>query len=59
MNDIAYAVTFAMELRRKVFYGEKRYAMEKERMFRSVSGFMGFLKGKSRLLIYEQWSNMK
>jgi len=25
----------------------------------SVAGFMGFLKGKSSLLIYEQWSNIK
>lgn len=25
----------------------------------SVSGFMGYLKGKSRLMIYEQWGNMK
>ena len=25
----------------------------------SVSGFMGYLKGKSSLMIYEKWSNMK
>lgn len=25
----------------------------------SVAGFMGFLKGKSGLLIYEQWSNIR
>ena len=25
----------------------------------SVSGFMGFLKGKSSLMIYEKWSNIK
>ena len=25
----------------------------------SVSGFMGYLKGKSSLMIYEQWENMK
>ena len=25
----------------------------------SVSGFMGYLKGKSSLMIYEQWRNMK
>lgn len=25
----------------------------------SVSGFMGFLKGKSILMIYERWGNMK
>lgn len=25
----------------------------------SVSGFMGFLKGKSSLMIYERWGNMK
>lgn len=25
----------------------------------SVSGFMGFLKGKSSLIIYEKWSNIK
>ena len=25
----------------------------------SVSGFMGYLKGKSSLMIFEKWSNMK
>ena len=25
----------------------------------SVSGFMGYFKGKSSLMIYEQWGNMK
>lgn len=25
----------------------------------SVSGFMGFLKGKSSLMVYERWSNIK
>ncbi len=25
----------------------------------SVSGFMGYLKGKSSLIIYEKWGNMK
>ena len=25
----------------------------------SVSGFMGFLEGKSSLMIYERWGNMK
>ena len=25
----------------------------------SISNFMGFLKGKSRLMIYEKWGNMK
>lgn len=25
----------------------------------SISGFMGFLKGKSSLMIYEKWGNMK
>lgn len=25
----------------------------------SVSGFMGYLKGKSSLMIYEKWGNMK
>ena len=25
----------------------------------SVSGFMGFLKGKSSLMIYERWSTIK
>ena len=25
----------------------------------SVSGFMGYLKGKSSLIIYEQWKNME
>ena len=26
---------------------------------RSVSGFVGFLKGKSSLMVYERWSNIK
>ena len=25
----------------------------------SVSGFMGYLKGKSSLMIYQRWGNMK
>ena len=25
----------------------------------SVSGFMGFLKGKSSIIIYQKWGNMK
>lgn len=25
----------------------------------SVSGFMGFLKGKSSIMIYQKWGNMK
>ncbi len=25
----------------------------------SVSGFMGYLKGKSSLMIYQKWGNMK
>lgn len=25
----------------------------------SVSGFVGFLKGKSRLMVYQKWGNMK
>ena len=25
----------------------------------SVSGFMGYLKGKSSLIIYEEWKNME
>ncbi len=25
----------------------------------SISSFMGFLKGKSSLMIYEKWGNMK
>ena len=25
----------------------------------SISGFMGYLKGKNSLMIYEKWSNMK
>ncbi len=25
----------------------------------TVSGFMGFLKGKSSIMIYQKWGNMK
>ena len=66
-----YHIVFAPKYRRKVFYGEKRAEIGK--ILRelcnwkkveippkySVSSFMGFLKGKSSIMIYEKWGNMK
>ena len=44
-----YHIVFAPKYRRKVLIPPKM----------SVSSFMGFLKGKSSLMIYEKWGNMK
>ena len=51
-----YHIVFAPKYRRKVFYGEKRLEIPPKY---SVSQFMGYLKGKSSLMIYEKWGNMK
>ncbi len=69
-----YHVVFAPKYRRKVFYNEKRVAIRDiirtlcqwkgveilsipPKM--SVSGFMGYLKGKSSLMIFQKFGNMK
>ena len=69
-----YHVVFAPKYRRKVFYNEKRAAIRDiirtlcqwkgveilsipPKM--SVSGFMGYLKGKSSLMIFQKFGNMK
>ena len=70
-----YHIVFAPKYRRKVFYGEKREAIREiiEGEVRpdhihllvsippkmSVSSFMGYLKGKSSLLIFQRFGNMK
>ena len=59
-----YHVVFAPKYRRKVFYEEKRLEIHIHMLLSippkiSVSGFMGFLKGKSSLMIYQKWGSMK
>ena len=68
-----YHIVFAPKYRRKVFYGNNRLeigitaevCIDHVHMFveippkMSVSSFMGFLKGKSSIMIYERWGNMK
>ena len=44
-----------VEIRKDVY---KRQMLEIPPKY-SISGFMGFLKGKSSLMIYEKWGNMK
>ena len=53
-----YHVVFAPKYRRKVFYGEKRREIEIPPKY-SVSSIMGYLKGKSSLMIYEKFGNLK
>ena len=85
--ECKYHIVFAPKYRRKVFFGQMRYAIGKiiRELCRwkgvnlleaeacpdhihilveippkfSISNFMGFLKGKSSLMIYEKWGNMK
>ena len=59
--ECKYHIVFAPKYRRKVFYGQKRYEIGQVEIPPkiSVSNFMGFLKGKSSLMIYEKWGNMK
>ena len=69
-----YHIVFAPKYRRKVFYEDKRLEIREiirqicpdhihillsipPKM--SVSGFMGYLKGKSSLMIFQKWGNMK
>ena len=47
-----YHIVFAPKFRRKVFYGEKRLEIPPKY---SVSGIVGYLKGKSSLMIYEKF----
>ena len=57
-------MVFALKYRRKTFYGERRCKTGKilgklcgmEVM--SVSGFAGFLNGKSGLTVLERWNNV-
>ena len=72
MNDIhslahlkwncKYHIVFAPKYRRKVFYGQKRLdigAILRELCKWKEVNILEFLKGKSSLLIYEKWANMK
>ena len=66
-----YHIVFAPKYRRKVFYESKRLEVgailcpDHIHMLviippkMSVSSFMGFLKGKSSLMIYERWGDQK
>ena len=69
-----YHIVFVPKYRRKVFYGEKKAAIEiiEAEMCPdhvhmlvsippkiSVSSFMGYLKGKSSVMLYEQFGEMK
>ena len=57
-----YHIVFTPKYRRKIFYGQKR--LEIGKILRdisdwSVSKYMGILKGKSSLIIFQRWSNLK
>ena len=61
-----YHIVFTPKYRRKIFYGQKRLEIGKilrdisdwqEKL--SVSKYMGILKGKSSLIIFQRWSNLK
>lgn len=78
-----YHIVFTPKYRRKVFYGQNRYEIDKilAELYRwkitgeacpahihlfleippkiSISSFMGYLKGKSSVLIYEKCRNVK
>ena len=60
-----YHVVFAPKYRRKVFYNEKKEAPDHIHLLlsippkMSVSGFMGYLKGKSALMIFDKHANLK
>ena len=65
-----YHVVFAPKYRRQVFYGEKKREIGEilRRLCEwlleippkmSVSGFMGYLKGKSSLMLYERFGDLK
>lgn len=51
-----YHIVFAPKYRRKIFYKENRVEIPPKM---SVSSFVGFLKGKSSLIIFERHSNLK
>lgn len=61
-----YHIVFTPKYRRKIFYGQKRLEIGKilrdisdwqEKLL--VSKYMGILKGKSSLIIFQRWSNLK
>ena len=60
-----YHIVFAPKYRRKVFFEEKRLDIREIHMLvsippkMSVSSFMGYLKGKSSLMIFQKYGNMK
>ena len=59
-----YHIVFAPKYRRKAFYKNKREEVGKIlRMLcewkNSVSSFMGYLKGKSSLMLYERYLKLK
>ena len=54
-----YHLVFAPKFRRKAIYGELRADIGKILRNLSVSQFMGFLKGKSTLMIFDHHANLK
>ena len=67
-----YHIVFAPKYRRKVFYGEKRREIVEAEVCPdhvhmlveippkvAVSSFMGYLKGKSSLMIYEKYPELR
>ena len=55
-----YHIVFAPKYRRKIFYGEKKVAIGKIlRPKMAISSFMGYLKGKSTTMLYEQFGELK
>lgn len=53
--ECKYHVVFAPKFRRKVIYGQ----LKRDIANISVSSFMGYLKGKSTLMIFERHANLK
>ena len=57
-----YHIVFASKYRQKAFYGEHRdhiHMLVEIAPKLSVSGFMGFLKGKSSIMIHQRHGNLK
>ena len=51
-----YHIVFAPKYRRKIIYGELKQDIAN---ILSVSDFVGYLKGKSTLMIFERHANLK
>ncbi|WP_028309321.1 IS200/IS605 family transposase [Desulfitibacter alkalitolerans] len=51
-----YHIVFAPKYRRQVIYGKIKTAIPPKM---SISSFMGYLKGKSSLMIFDRHTNLK